>query len=115
MLSPGRFISVKPYVEPHPEFTKAKANGGPVLSLRRVPARFEESNLLEYLVPNWLAGIDSFHRMQDPYDGVFLPILTGIPIPLLADPDFRTIGALIPVGGNDPDILVNVSTHVCSI
>ncbi|CAI5506508.1 unnamed protein product, partial [Closterium sp. Naga37s-1] len=114
-LSPGRSISVKPYTDPYPDFTKAKADGSPILSLRRVPARFEEANLLAYLVPDWLAGIKSFHRMQDPYDGVFLLILTGIPVPLPTDPDFGTIPARIPVGGNDPDILVNISTHVCSI
>ncbi|CAI5462757.1 unnamed protein product [Closterium sp. Yama58-4] len=114
-LSPGRSISVKPYTDPFPEFTKAKAEGAPVLSLRRVPARFEEANLLAYLVPAWLAGIESFHRMKDPYEGVFLPIFTGIPTPLPTDPDFRTIPARIRVGGPDPDILVNISTHVCSI
>ncbi|CAI5522969.1 unnamed protein product, partial [Closterium sp. Naga37s-1] len=114
-LSTGRFVSVKPYTDPYPDFTKAKADGAPILSLRRVPARFEEANLLAYLVPAWLAGIESFHRMKDPYDGVFLPILTGIPTPLPTDPDFRTIPARIPVSGNDPDILVNISTHECSI
>ncbi|CAI5479029.1 unnamed protein product [Closterium sp. Yama58-4] len=114
-LGPGRSISVKPYTDPQPEFTAAKANGSPVLSLCRVPARFEESNLLAYLVPRWLAGINSFHRMQDPYDGVFLNIFTRIPIPLTADPDICTIPALIPIGGNEPEILVKVSTHACSI
>ncbi|CAI5498022.1 unnamed protein product [Closterium sp. Naga37s-1] len=113
-LSPCRSITVKPYIDPHPDLTEAKANGAPVLSLRRVPARFEDSDLLVYLVPRWLTGINSFHRMKDPYAGVFL-ILTGIPIPLPEDPDFLTIPALIPTGGNAPDILVNVSSHECSI
>ncbi|CAI5988000.1 unnamed protein product [Closterium sp. NIES-65] len=114
-LSPSRHIFVKPYVDPQPDFTKAKANGAPVLSLRKVPTRFEESDLLAYLVPECLAGIAHFHRMKDPYDGVFLPIMTGIPTPLPDDPDFLNIPALIPSGGTEPDILVNVSTHVCSI
>ncbi|CAI5489840.1 unnamed protein product [Closterium sp. Naga37s-1] len=98
-LSPGRHIFVKPYVDPQPDFTKAKANGAPVLSLHKVPARFEESVLLAYLVPECLAGIAHFHRMKDPYDGVFLPIMTGIPTPLPDDPNFLNIPALIPSGG----------------
>ncbi|CAI5498407.1 unnamed protein product [Closterium sp. Naga37s-1] len=114
-ISPGRSITVKPYIDPYPDVTEAKANGATIVSLRRVPARFEESDLLTYLVPRWLAGINSFHRMQDPYAGVFLPILTGIPIPLPEDPGFLTIPALIPTGGNTRDILVNVSSHECSI
>ncbi|CAI5467422.1 unnamed protein product [Closterium sp. Yama58-4] len=32
-LAPGRSILVKPYDDPHPDFTTAKANGAPVLSL----------------------------------------------------------------------------------
>ncbi|CAI5505781.1 unnamed protein product [Closterium sp. Naga37s-1] len=104
-LAHGRSILVKSYVDPHPDFTTAKAIGAPVLSLRRVPPRFDESNLLTYLVPRWLAGINSFHRMQDPYDGVFLNIFSGIPIPLAADPEFRSIPALIPVSGNELAIL----------
>ncbi|CAI6000494.1 unnamed protein product [Closterium sp. NIES-64] len=97
--NPSRHIFVKPYVDPQPDFTKAKANGAPVLSLRKVPTRFEESDLLAYLVPECLAGIAHFHRMKDPYDGVFLPIMTGIPTPLPDDPDFLNIPALIPSGG----------------
>ncbi|CAI5512085.1 unnamed protein product [Closterium sp. Naga37s-1] len=111
-LSPGRFINVKPYVDPQPDFTKAEANGASDLSLRKVPARIEELDLFAYLVPGWMAGMNSFHRMQDPYDGVFLPILTGIPTPLPNDPDFLIVPALIPTGGNDPDIFVNGSVYL---
>ncbi|CAI5520216.1 unnamed protein product [Closterium sp. Naga37s-1] len=112
--SPGRSIRAKPYIDPHPDFTEAKASGSPILSLRRVPARFEDTDIFAYLVPRWLAGISLFHHMQDPYDGVFLPILTGIPIPQPDDPDFLSIPALLPTGGKSPAILVNVSTHECS-
>ncbi|CAI5949888.1 unnamed protein product [Closterium sp. NIES-65] len=72
----------------NPGFTAAKAGGAATLLLHNIPPGYTPEDVSDFLLqgadpsePAWLADLQFFHRTTDPYEEVFLPIFTGIPLP----------------------------------
>ncbi|CAI5985471.1 unnamed protein product [Closterium sp. NIES-64] len=119
-LSASRSVLLKVFEDRNPGFTAAKAGGAATLSLRKIPPRYTPEDVRDFLMqgadpsePAWLADLQFFHRTTDPYEEVFLPIFTGIPLPPPPDdPAFSRIPAVIPFEDDSPPALLNISTHV---
>ncbi|CAI5459007.1 unnamed protein product [Closterium sp. Yama58-4] len=87
-LSASRSVLLKVFEDRNPGFTAAKAPGAATLSLRNIPPGFTPEDVREFLLhganpsePAWLADLQFFHRTTDPYEEVFLPVFTSIPLP----------------------------------
>ncbi|CAI5966875.1 unnamed protein product [Closterium sp. NIES-64] len=120
-LNSSRSVLLKVFEDRNPGFTAAKAGGAATLSLRNIPPGYTPEDVRDFLLngadpsePGWLADLQFFHRTTDPYEEVFLPVFTGIPLPLPDDPSFSRIPAVIPFEDGSPPALLNVSTHVCA-
>ncbi|CAI5964804.1 unnamed protein product [Closterium sp. NIES-65] len=120
-LNSSRSVLLKVFEDRNPGFTAAKAGGAATLSLRNIPPGYTPEDVHDFLLngadpsePGWLADLQFFHRTTDPYEEVFLPVFTGIPLPLPDDPSFSRIPAVIPFEDGSPPALLNVSTHVCA-
>ncbi|CAI5961294.1 unnamed protein product [Closterium sp. NIES-65] len=121
-LPNARSVLLKAFVDPYPLFTSAKAGGAATLTLRNVPPGYSPEDLRTYLMhhdingePAWLADLIFFHQVKDTYEDMFLPIFTGIPVPLEDDPGYLRLPASIAFEDDAPEVLLNISLHACSI
>ncbi|CAI5969391.1 unnamed protein product [Closterium sp. NIES-64] len=87
-LSASRSVLLKVFEDRNPGFTAAKAGGAATLLLHNIPPGYTPEDVSDFLLqgadpsePAWLADLQFFHRTTDPYEEVFLPIFTGIPLP----------------------------------
>ncbi|CAI5481205.1 unnamed protein product [Closterium sp. Yama58-4] len=87
-LNASRSVLLKVFEDRNPGFTAAKAGGAATLSLRNIRPGYTPEDVREFLLqgadpaePAWLADLQFFHRTTDPYEEVFLPVFTGIPLP----------------------------------
>ncbi|CAI5505217.1 unnamed protein product [Closterium sp. Naga37s-1] len=98
---------------------RSKAGGATAMSLLNIPPGYTPEDVRDFLLhgadpsePAWLADLQYFHRTTDPYEEVFLPIFTRIPLPRSGVPSFSRIPAVIPFEDDSPNALLNISTHV---
>ncbi|CAI5460317.1 unnamed protein product [Closterium sp. Yama58-4] len=120
-LPNSRSVVLKVHVDRYPRFTSAKAGGAATLTLRNVPPGYAPEDLRTFLMhqdvagePSWLADLQFFHQIKDPYEDMYLPIFTGIPLPPQDDPDFLRIPAVLNFEFDSPPALLNISSHVCT-
>ncbi|CAI5466455.1 unnamed protein product [Closterium sp. Yama58-4] len=121
-LNSSRSVLLKVFEDRFPDFTAAKAAGAATLSLRNVPPGYTPADIREFLLHQdepgdsaWLAELRFFHRTMDPYEEVYLPIFSGIPLPPPDDPSFSRIPAVIPFEDASDPALLNISSHKCGL
>ncbi|CAI5459706.1 unnamed protein product [Closterium sp. Yama58-4] len=120
-LPNSRSVVLKVYVNFYPRFTSAKAGGATTLTLRNVPPGYAAEDLRTFLMhqdavgePSSLADLQFFHQIKDPYEDMYLPIFTGIPLPPQDDPCFLRIPAVFNFEFGSPPAVLNISSHVCT-
>ncbi|CAI5976381.1 unnamed protein product [Closterium sp. NIES-64] len=121
-ISNSRPVMLKVYVDRFEAFTAAKAAGAPTLSIRKFPLEFDPEDIRASLLgttdedgAHWLADLTDFHRASDPYEDTFFTHLAGLPVATPDDPNFERIPSEIMLETNKPAMLLNFSSHVCSL
>ncbi|CAI5496849.1 unnamed protein product [Closterium sp. Naga37s-1] len=112
-LQDGSYIDIKPYVDPGPEFTAAKANGETHLLLRNIPIGYSLDAVKKMLLSQcnkagrkWLRDVKLLHKILDPYEEVYHPQMAGL---------FEQIPAVIWLPGILEPMLLNLSCHCCAV
>ncbi|CAI5989805.1 unnamed protein product [Closterium sp. NIES-65] len=63
----------------------------------------------------WLSDIRLFHRLKDPYDDSAYSQLLALPVAAEGDVGFERIPAVLWLPGQEDPVLLNISSHSCSV
>ncbi|CAI5963407.1 unnamed protein product [Closterium sp. NIES-65] len=117
-LNSSRSVLLKVFEDRFPDFMAAKAARAATPSLRNVPAGYTPDDTRDFVLHQvdpadfaWLAELRFFHRTMDPYEEVYLPVFSGIPLSPPDDPSFSCIPAVIPLKDESDPALLNISSH----
>ncbi|CAI5527105.1 unnamed protein product [Closterium sp. Naga37s-1] len=121
-LSNNRAMEVKVFTDPNEEFTTARARGDTHLVLRNVPLGYSPDRLRSTLLAGrtdsglaWLADLRLFHRLKDPYDESAYSQLLGLPVATDGDAGFDRIPAVLWLPQQEDPVLLNISSHSCTV
>ncbi|CAI5477046.1 unnamed protein product [Closterium sp. Yama58-4] len=121
-LANNRAMEVKVFSDPNLEFTMARARGDTHMVLRNVPLGYSPERLRSTLLAGvtdagqpWLSDIRLFHRLKDPYDDSAYSQLLGLPVAAEGDVGFERIPAVLWLPGQEDPVLLNISSHSCSV
>ncbi|CAI5955555.1 unnamed protein product [Closterium sp. NIES-64] len=115
-------MEVKVFSDPNVEFTMALARGDTHMVLRNVPLGYSPERLRSTLLAGvtdagqpWLSDIRLFHRLKDPYDDSAYSQLLALPVAAEGDVGFERIPAVLWLPGQEDPVLLNISSHSCSV
>ncbi|CAI5952374.1 unnamed protein product [Closterium sp. NIES-65] len=121
-LANNRAVEVKVFSDPNLEFTMARARGDTHMVLHNVPLGYSPERLRSTLLAGvtnagqpWLSDIRLFHRLKDPYDDSAYSQLLGLPVAAEGDVGFERIPAVLWLPGQEDPVLLNISSHSCSV
>ncbi|CAI5993955.1 unnamed protein product [Closterium sp. NIES-64] len=122
-LADGQFVELRVFQETSPGFASAKAQGATTILVRNLPDNCDIARVRAKLLSGrtgghkWLATLEHFHRVKNPFTGFDLPQFAGIVTPVTGDPDFAFLPPVLlppnPLLG-DP-MYVHLSCHTCAI
>ncbi|CAI6008611.1 unnamed protein product [Closterium sp. NIES-65] len=121
-LANNRAMEVKVFSDPNQEFTTARARGDTYVVLRNVPLGYSPERMRSTLLAGtteaglpWLFDLRLFHRLKDPYDDSAYSQLLGLPVAADGDAGFDRIPAVLWLPGQEDPVLLNISSHSCSV
>ncbi|CAI5995237.1 unnamed protein product [Closterium sp. NIES-65] len=121
-LANNRAMEVKVFSDPNQEFTTARARGDTHVVLRNVPLGYSPERMRSTLLAGtteaglpWLFDLRLFHRLKDPYDDSAYSQLLGLPVAADGDAGFDRIPAVLWLPGQEDPVLLNISSHSCSV
>ncbi|CAI5953881.1 unnamed protein product [Closterium sp. NIES-64] len=122
-LADGQHVELRVFHETSPGFASAKAQGATTILVRNLPDNCDIARVRDKLLSGrsgghkWLATLEHFHRVKNPFTGFDLPQFAGIVTPVTGDPDFAFLPPVLlppnPLLG-DP-MYVHLSCHTCAI
>ncbi|CAI6002072.1 unnamed protein product [Closterium sp. NIES-65] len=121
-LANNRGMKVKVFSDPNREFTTARARGDTHVVLRNVPLGYSPERMRSIRLAGtteaglpWLSDLRLFHRLKDPYDDSAYSQLLGLPVAANRDAGFDRIPAVLWLPGQEDPVLLNISSHSCSV
>ncbi|CAI6011458.1 unnamed protein product [Closterium sp. NIES-65] len=122
-LADGQHVELRVFHETSPGFASAKAQGATTILVRNLPDNCDIARVRDKLLSGrsgghkWLATLEHFHRVKNPFTGFDWPQFAGIVTPVTGDPDFAFLPPVLlppnPLLG-DP-MYVHLSCHTCAI
>ncbi|CAI5502727.1 unnamed protein product [Closterium sp. Naga37s-1] len=121
-LANNRSMEVKTFTDPNQDFTTARTRGDAHLVLRNIPLGFSPESIRATLLAGrtenglpWLSDLCAFHRLKDPYDGSVYAQMRGLPVAADGDPGFDRILAVLWIPEQEEPVLMNISSHSCTV